>query len=191
MSETLSDAAALPRGWTLDALALLSPDGRHRYWLRRRLSSHGAPFVLAMLNPSTADAERNDPTINRALGFAHAVLASDLGVVNLFGYRSTDPDALFGGVDDPVGPDNDAVIRAAAAFCRARGGVFVCAWGSAGTTKAQRHRVRARADAVLAILADAGVTPHVLAVSAKTGAPCHPLYLPAALRPVPWAGHRP
>src|SRR5437870_2889354 len=85
--------------------AKISDCGRYRYTLTRRVGV-GGPLVWVMLNPSTADAEVDDPTIRRVMKFTEA---SDCGlaiVVNLFALRSPSPKALRGHAD-PVGPDND------------------------------------------------------------------------------------
>ena len=57
-----------------------------------------------MLNPSTADATVNDPTIRRCLGFAHTWDYGGMVAVNLFAYRATHPralDALLSALHDP------------------------------------------------------------------------------------------
>ena len=62
--------------------------------------------MVIMLNPSTADADQDDSTIRRLIGFAKRWGNGVLNVVNLYAYRSTDRGALIN-VSDPVGPDND------------------------------------------------------------------------------------
>ena len=44
---------------------------RYRYWLEREVAP-GLPGILDFicLNPSTADAETDDPTVRRMVGFA-------------------------------------------------------------------------------------------------------------------------
>ncbi len=61
-----------------------------------------------MLNPSTADETQEDPTIRRCLGFAKSWGFDRLIIVNIFAFRSTNPDALYSQVD-PIGVGNDLV----------------------------------------------------------------------------------
>jgi hypothetical protein len=84
--------------------AAVSRCGRCRWWLRRTDPRGGSGRVVAflMLNPSTADAQRDDPTIRRCLGFARAWGYSVLEVRNLFAWRATDPRELLTAAD-PVG----------------------------------------------------------------------------------------
>jgi hypothetical protein len=77
-----------------------------------------------MLNPSTADAEKFDPTVRRCFGFARDWGFGGLEVVNLFALRSTYPEQLKK-VSDPVGPENDAVIRRAVKAAD----LVVASWG--------------------------------------------------------------
>jgi hypothetical protein len=93
--------------------AVFSRDRRYRYRLTRRWSqSKSAPIAFILLNPSTADATRDDPTIRRCVGFAKARGYSEMTVVNLFTLRSTDPAGLYI-ASDPVGPRSDAHIERA------------------------------------------------------------------------------
>ncbi len=87
----------------------------YRYVLHRRLVGfveyrQSFTMVVCMLNPSTADAHRGDPTIRRVKQLAAAAGAHHLKVVNLFAARSTNPKNLRD-IADPVGPKNDIMIR--------------------------------------------------------------------------------
>ena len=153
--------------------ALFDRSGAYRYRLWRRWGS-GAPAVFVLLNPSTADATEDDPTIRRCMGFARRWGWEAVEVVNLFALRSRDPGALRA-VADPVGPRNDAHLRAAA-----RGaGTIVAGWGAAG------RPVPARA---LAVLAGPLGPPCALYALGRTasGAPRHPLYAAAAAELQRW-----
>jgi hypothetical protein len=144
----------------------------YRYLLTRIWDPAVPPLVFVMLNPSTADASDDDPTIRRCLGFCRRERAGGLVVVNLFGLRSTDPRALLHH-PDPVGPYNDAFVRQATDMTD----TVVCAWGAAGVT-------RDRGQEVTRALTARRVPLHCLGKT-STGQPKHPLYLPkgAALEP--------
>lgn len=150
----------------------------YRYLLTRIWDPAKKPAVFVMLNPSTADALADDPTIRRLAGpkgFARRMGAGGLVVVNLFGLRSTDPRALRHH-PDPVGPLNDVFIR------RATAGAFtvVAAWGAGGVEHGRGPRVAAT-------LRDRGVALQCLGTT-STGQPRHPLYLPSAAVLEPYEG---
>lgn len=107
--------------------ATISDCGTYRYTLHRDLGGLlGAGVCLfVMLNPSTADASQDDPTIRRCKAFADRWGHAELTVANLYAYRATSPAALDEAAD-PVGPHNDDWIdRLATAATR-----IVCAWGA-------------------------------------------------------------
>ena len=164
--------------------ATLSACGLYRYSLTREWGDE-ARLVYVMLNPSTADAHRDDPTIRRCIGFAQSHGFGSLEVVNLYAYRTPSPVALTraqrAGVD-VVGPMNAGAI--AEAFGRAR--AICAAWGGS-----QLRDVDARADAIYAAAAvtraDAPLGVGVMALGiSRYGHPMHPLYLPASSRLVPF-----
>ena len=126
-----------------------------------------------MLNPSTADAFGDDPTIRRCIGFARAWGFHRTIIVNLFALRSTDPAALRT-ADDPIGPLNDSSIHGSVHTAD----LVVCAWGKHGA-------FMRRGEAVAKIVRDAGKAPHCLATN-KDGSPVHPLYQPSTRMPVLW-----
>ncbi|KUN38306.1 hypothetical protein AQJ27_45175 [Streptomyces olivochromogenes] len=145
----------------------------YRYLLTRIWDSTIAPAVFVMLNPSTADAMDDDPTIRRCTSFARREGAGGLVVVNLFALCSTDPRALRHH-PDPVGPVNDAFIRRATASAS----TVVVAWGAAGV----EHN--GRGARIAETLRARGVQLQCLGQT-STGQPRHPLYLPgvAVLEP--------
>lgn len=85
--------------------AVISDDGLYRYLLERHWDDTTSSCTFVMLNPSTADALVDDPTIRRCVGFAKSFGCGSLRVVNLYAYRATKPAELWT-VDDPVGPAN-------------------------------------------------------------------------------------
>jgi hypothetical protein len=146
--------------------ARFSACGTYRYELARRWA-HGPVVTWIMLNPSTADASVNDPTIRRCIGFSRAWNFAGLAVVNLFAFRSTDPKALKT-VDDPVGPDNHAAIHDAVVRSR----LVVAAWGA-------HEFVNGRAGEVRETIAEIG-RPLLCLGKTKAGHPRHPLYVSTA-----------
>lgn len=145
--------------------ALFDPSGSYRYLLRRSWDRNGPLAVFVMLNPSTADAGRDDPTIRRCMGLARSWGFGRLEVVNLFGFRTPYPQVLTT-VLDPVGPENDAHVLKAVA----RGETVVVAWGNAGATLN-------RGPAMLPHLARAARTPLLCLGMTRAGHPRHPLYV--------------
>lgn len=157
--------------------AVISDCGSYRYLLRRDLgllSESDTEAVFVMLNPSTADASVDDPTIRRCMGFARSWGHAGLIVINLYAFRSTDPKALRKHPGDVVGPENDEWIRK---VLEERSSA-ICAWGN----NADRERV----DRFLEIANSVGATLSCLDTT-KQGQPKHPLYLSktASLRPFP------
>src|SRR5262249_17955300 len=130
-------------------------------------------FVL--LNPSTADAERDDPTIRKCVGFTRLLGCGSLQVVNLFAYRATNPKDLKRATD-PVGPENEEFVRR---ILEGASGPVICGRGVHGSYRDQDLTV-------LAWLAEAGIPARVYAVT-KGGHPQHPLFVPysAELMPLP------
>lgn len=132
-------------------------------------------LAMVMLNPSTADAERDDPTIRRCIGFAARAGHGGVEILNLFAFRATAP-ADLRATSDPVGPDNDRHLEAL--FARHR--KVLAAWGAHGI-------FGARADTVLRMTARRDVLLTCLGRT-LTGQPRHPLYVRADTRLVPFAG---
>src|SRR5262245_34051042 len=95
----------------IHASARFSRDRRYRYSLSRRFGD-GPTSVFIMLNPSTADAERDDPTIRKCVGFCRRWGVGELHVVNLFAFRAVSPFDMKK-ADDPVGPRNRRAIEQA------------------------------------------------------------------------------
>lgn len=145
--------------------ACFSPCRKYRYSLIREwggLFSNNLSIMFIGLNPSTADATLDDPTIRREINFAKAWGYSGLYKVNLFGYRSTDPKKLKD-VEDPIGPENDDYIINIGKSNKV--GRIVAAWGTLGTFKNRDKTVKAFFDEIYHL----GLT--------KDGHPKHPLYL--------------
>ncbi len=149
--------------------AEISECGQYRYALGRQWGD-GQTVAFIMLNPSTADADRDDPTITRCIHFARSWGYGGLVVANLYAYRATDPSELWR-TADPVGPENDEHLTRVAAGCA----LLVAAWGA-----------NAKPGRIAQVLALPGMGRlHALGLT-KAGQPRHPLYLRGDLTPQLW-----
>lgn len=111
---------------------VLSKCEKYRYQLWRQTgpydpdNSSAYKFILFIgLNPSTADATLDDPTVRRLKGFAARQGYTQMALVNLYAYRSTDPKGLLN-VSSPVGGMNDRYIL----HCAVHADKIVCCWGN-------------------------------------------------------------
>ena len=150
----------------LDASAYISDDGLYRYALYRRLSMGERTVLFVGLNPSTADATTDDPTIRRCVGFARSWGFDWLYMGNLNAWRSTDPKRLPKEIDDgiAVGPRNQEALR----WMAQRAEIVVACWG--------QHKLNQYARTLSRIVL---ALPHARCLGRnKDGSPRHPLYLP-------------
>ena len=153
----------------------MSTDRRYRYWLEAEVSEDsGSVCMFLMLNPSTADAVKSDPTVSTCKRFARDWGYGTVRVCNLFALRSPYPKAIRES-RDPVGAENDEWILRSA-----RGSdVVVCAWGNHGTLLNRETQVRR-------MLEGAGHTRKMRHLGlTKLGQPRHPLRLRADTLPTP------
>jgi hypothetical protein len=142
-----------------------------------------------MLNPSTADAEQDDPTIRKCMGFAERWGCGQLDVVNLFAVRATSPKDMMASTD-PVGPLNKSYFDSAMTthvnnydIARSGMGPLVCAWGVHGGFMDQDLEVMGWIDNWPT------VKPMCLGIT-KDGHPRHPLYVSYDTPLIPYRGRR-
>jgi len=154
---------------------ILSDDGKYRYTLYRDLNNifgNGEILLFIGLNPSTADAETDDPTIRRVKNYAISFGYSHLLVGNLFAYRATNP-CIMELQSDPVGPENDRHLQE-----MIYGADHVlCGWGTHGTLNNRDREV----------MEFAWRKARCLSVNSD-GTPGHPLYLRKDLTLTPYKG---
>lgn len=140
--------------------AVIDPTGQYRYVLSRIWNNDAPAITWVMLNPSTADANVDDPTIRRCINFSMGWGYGKLHVVNLYAYRATNPTALKG-IADPFGPDFDVHFLSALHSAV----TVVAAWGAC--PHASSAHIRAYLENYMW---------HCLGVT-KDGSPRHPLYV--------------
>lgn len=153
----------------------------YRYTLWRTWEKGKPILVFVMLNPSTADHAKNDPTIKRCIDFAKRLGFGGIIVINLFAYRSKRP-SMLRTAEDPIGPNNDVHIRSVVRSTHEGGGSICLAYGNLPSfstlpdgTDNRKHNKRAHR--VVQMIADLGVPMHVLDTT-DGGHPRHPLYIP-------------
>ena len=149
-------------------------DGDYRYYLTRFWEESKGAVVFIMLNPSTADAGHDDPTIRACVDFAKNLGYGGMYIVNLFAFRATNPDKL-NEVLDPFGPENYSFVTKLCESSIVK--QIICAWGSKLPLKypeAGRDMVKK--------LNHKGITTFALKVNLD-GNPTHPLYLKRLLKP--------
>lgn len=143
---------------------------RYRYGLSRVWNNAKPGLLFIMLNPSTADEHRNDPTVARCETRARAMGFGGVMVANLFAYRATRPEDLKQAFA-PCGDANDAVLD----HWLHVAGMTVAAWGVHG---GHEGRGRELARRITVPLYHLGLT--------KDGHPRHPLYVSFATAPEEW-----
>ena len=157
--------------------AVFSPDRAYRYVLTRAWGE-GRHACWIMLNPSTADAFADDPTIRRCLSFTKALGGyGALTVVNLYALRTTDPRHLPTH-PDPIGPLGGHYLYSQVHAAQDRHDDVIAARGTHGA----RH---GRGTAVAQGMANVGVEMWCLGVT-KGGHPKHPLYVAGDTAIVPF-----
>lgn len=159
----------------------ISDCNQYRYRLWRRWGS-GPRALWIMLNPSTADALIDDPTIRRCAGFTRAWGCGGFDVVNLFAVRATDPRELAHH-PEPTGSMNLNVLQGVLKYGAWRH--RVAAWGTASVLSRSALRFKEK---WLIRLAPAG-NLECLGVT-KAGHPRHPLYLPKSAKLQPWPANK-
>jgi len=156
------------------------PEPLYRWTLHRRFGG-GDPLTFIMLNPSTADALADDPTIVKCLGFAARMGFGGIQVVNLYPFRATKPADLWrarrDGVDITGGRKGNGVIEDALRDAARDDRLILAAWGA----NASKHPERVR---WLRSLPGASRL-HALSIT-KDGHPGHPLMLPYSCIPIAW-----
>lgn len=150
--------------------AELSDDGLYRYLLWRRWDKTLPRAVFIMLNPSTADADIDDPTIRRCMGFARSWGMGGIRVVNLYPFRATKPEDLWKAAA-PRGQGNLSSIERAIE----PGGINIAAWGA--------HGKEAQVREVCDLFYDLGVPLYALKINSDRS-PAHPLYIKGDTVPI-------
>jgi hypothetical protein len=152
--------------------AIFSDDRVYRYSLWRKwslLDRNSRSLIFIGLNPSTANENKDDPTIRRCVGFAKREGFGGMVMLNLFAYISTNPDDMTLQFDS-IGPDNDQTIKSFDGC----GNKFVACWGHWDF-----------AERIVTVMRMITQPIYCLGVTQK-GSPRHPLYLKSDAELIPW-----
>lgn len=169
----------------LDASAVVSRCEQYRYVLYRQWDAALPTILWLGLNPSVArglDDNGNavdDHTVRKVVGFSHRWGFGAFTLGNLFGYRSTDADALLVPGRDIVGPKNDEWLDLLIEGHQH----IILAWGAH-----HPNLVESRMPALTAILARHHRVAWCLGTN-RGGQPKHPLMLgyDTPREPIEWA----
>jgi hypothetical protein len=150
---------------------------RYRCWRHWGETPGSNPLVFLMLNPSTADAVKLDPTLRKCRGFAERWGHDGMEILNLFAWRATDPRDLERAAKaghNIVGMFNDVTIETVV-----QGRRLVVACGAHAFAKDRLRQV------VQGGYLKGAKETLALKVT-KDGMPGHPLYIPYETEPKPW-----
>lgn len=143
---------------------------QYRYMLRIIWNPDLPVAAFIGVNPSTADEIVDDPTVRRCRGYAEAWECGGLVMLNLFAFRATDP-RVMKAHPSPIGADNTiAHLKSRLSECK---GPHIAAWGRNGSHLGRGAAVMAALDDLMCLSQNDDYSP------------CHPLYLPADLTPIP------
>lgn len=159
----------------MESSAVFDVSRQYRYRLDRVWDRTKPRLCFIMLNPSVANETILDPTVTRCMCRAVEMGFGALTVVNIFAFKSTNPEELRGVVDPTGGQENDTHILNALFKSDMR----IAAWGSHG-------KLRGRDLQIKQMIFDSGKDCHHLGLT-KTGQPQHPLYIPYSVKPILWS----
>ena len=161
---------------SLKGSATFDVSRRYRYQLTRSLENdnqQSGHVTFIMLNPSTANAEEDDPTIQACSQFTKKWGYNHLIVVNLFAYRTPQPLDLKH-VTHPIGSENNRYLLTAAESATK----VILAWGNWGS-------LLDRDQTVITLLKPYEHKLYYL-IRNHSGQPRHPLYVKRTTRLKLW-----
>lgn len=143
-------------------------------------------LIFCGLNPSSADAQGDDPTLRRLVAFARQWGYGRLVVLNLFALVTPSPAHLLRH-HRPKGAANDAVLRhwIHQWSKRAHWDLWI-GWGSNGGLRGQDQWFLAHLETVQDRRRRSGGAPVFCLGITRAGHPRHPLYLPGNTQQQPW-----
>ena len=145
----------------------------YRYLLECTWDDSLESVTFIMLNPSVANDEICDPTLNRCVNFSIAWGYGGIKIVNLFALISTDPQKLKLH-HDPVGIENNNYILKAIK----NSSQIILGWGEKYGSINNRDQI------IKTLLVD--FAPDCIKKTKNELHPRHPLFLKGDLKPIPF-----
>ena len=153
--------------------AIISKCGNYRYSLSRIWDKDKPLVMFLMFNPSTADTDRDDPTIRKCIGYAKNWGYGGILVGNLFAFRSSDPlDLLYS--DNPIGKHNGEYLEK----MFDKSSIIIFAWGN------QKILDKIYDGPFKDFSKNKNREKYYYLELSKRGTPKHPLYLKKELKPI-------
>jgi len=147
--------------------------GIYRYNLGRVWDYNKPRMLIVMLNPSTANVEKDDPTTRKCLKYARDNNCGSYVAVNLFAFCSPKPEVMKS-FCDPIGVETDEkLLKELEELKEIKNSILVAAWGNHGS-------FLDRDFAVYKIGIESGYEWLCFGTN-KNGSPKHPTYLPHGL----------
>lgn len=107
--------------------AIIDKTRKYRYLLWRTWDDTKSYASFILLNPSKANKNKSDLTVDKCLAFAQKWELGGIEIVNLFAYRSPKKEILKT-ISDPIGPENDRYILESVK----NASLVVAGWGNDG-----------------------------------------------------------
>lgn len=161
----------------MDCGVILSDCGLFRYDLTRMWSHHAPLLLFMLLNPSTADHMRNDPTAKKCMGFARRLGYGGIRIMNLWAYRTKSP-LILKQNGYLVGPHNQYWLENRLE----EHSEVICGWGVNANCVEGKRRMWEVEEA----FRKHGVKMLALQVN-DNGMPTHPLMLPYSCTTIPYS----
>lgn len=175
IQDTLFEGAGLETG------AIFSECEQWRYVLWRVWNWQLKLLLSISLNPSKADAVRNDNTVSKMIALAKLWGFGGLIKLNAYGWRATSPEEMKKQGVAAIGDLNDYWIQEVWKVFGPAGrdqiGLSIGSWG--------RHDFLNRGEIIREYISDL----HHFGLN-QNGTPKHPLYLSMSVKPIPFDGSR-
>lgn len=157
----------------MNSAAGISSCKQYRWWLYRDIGQKTKRdcglIIWVMMNPSTADHSKNDPTINRIMAYSREWGYTAILVLNIYAIRST----LQANIRGRVGSRNDWWLSTIFSYAKIKKVPVICAWGVKHKDRGDEVRLLAKRKGIKLLCLE----------HAANAEPKHPLYLRKDLVP--------